>query len=200
MPQPPAECGINYKLGGESWLDEKDRTPHRWSWEAWHGPLFDNKPDGHLAGTHSVKMDYVPGERRCLLTTWAVHSGFDIWKPTALHRAFIEKHPIRETFEFWHAGLGTPKPEWAGKSRPGRFLPNHLRPLMPVFEIVSVKAERVQEISPDDCRAEGMPVENNDVGVRYGFGQLWNSINESRGYGWQVNPWVWGVTFNEVTP
>ena len=70
---------------------------------------------------------------------------------------------------------------------------------MPVVEIVSVRAERVQDITPNDCRAEGMTAKNNDIGVRYAFGQLWNSINEKRGYGWYVNPWVWVIGFKRIT-
>lgn len=66
------------------------------------------------------------------------------------------------------------------------------------LEIESVRVERVQEITPNDCRAEGIGDDFNDVGARYCFGQLWNSINEHRGFGWDVNPWVWAITFRRV--
>jgi hypothetical protein len=140
------------------------------------------------------RCDYKVGEVRCLLTTWAVSKEYDHLKPTALNvHAFMKRSSI------WHAGMGE-RPEWCGKSRPGRFLPNSLRPLMPDIEIISVRAERVQDITPADCRAEGMPAANNDIGVRYGFGQLWNSINEKRGYGWAKNPWVWRIEFKRISP
>jgi hypothetical protein len=66
------------------------------------------------------------------------------------------------------------------------------------LEVKAVRVERVQEITPDDCRAEGVGDSLRDVGARYVFGQLWNSINEARGYGWAVNPWVWVVEFERV--
>jgi hypothetical protein len=27
---------------------------------------------------------------------------------------------------------------------------------------------------------------------------LWDSINASRGFGWDVNPWVWVIEFRKV--
>lgn len=64
------------------------------------------------------------------------------------------------------------------------------------LEIVHVRVERVQEITPDDIAAEGLP--------RLGYSsldswiELWDSINAQRGYGWDVNPWVWVVEFRRV--
>lgn len=30
------------------------------------------------------------------------------------------------------------------------------------------------------------------------FGTLWESINAKRGFGWDINPWVWAVEFKVV--
>ena len=30
------------------------------------------------------------------------------------------------------------------------------------------------------------------------FEDLWDSINAKRGYGWDVNPWVWVIEFKSV--
>jgi hypothetical protein len=35
---------------------------------------------------------------------------------------------------------------------------------------------------------------------RMAFANLWNSINEKRGYGWDMNPWVWVVEFEVSKP
>lgn len=39
------------------------------------------------------------------------------------------------------------------------------------------------------------------VEYRQSFALLWDQINQSRGYGWDLNPWVWAVSFKvlEVT-
>jgi hypothetical protein len=66
------------------------------------------------------------------------------------------------------------------------------------LEVVSVRVERVDDISPSDCRAEGVGIMLNDLGARYAFGSLWNEINDARGYGWNMNPWVWVVEFRRI--
>jgi hypothetical protein len=66
------------------------------------------------------------------------------------------------------------------------------------LEVVAVRVEKIQDITPNDCRAEGMPATNTDIGARYAFGMLWNIINASRGYGWDANPFVWVVEFKVV--
>ncbi len=72
------------------------------------------------------------------------------------------------------------------------------------LEVVNVRVERLQEISQDDARAEGMPPADPDELVSWKpvgwFSTLWDSINEKRGYGWDVNPWVWVVEFKPTNP
>lgn len=71
------------------------------------------------------------------------------------------------------------------------------------LEVTGVRVERVQEISPEDAIAEGaMHPEASPAGLsaRRVFGELWNSINAKRGFGWDVNPWVWVVEFKRIDP
>ena len=37
-----------------------------------------------------------------------------------------------------------------------------------------------------------------DVSARDAFRNLWDSINEKRGFGWNANPWVWALTFKRL--
>ena len=152
----------------------------------------------------AIPCDYRVGERRCLLTTWATNPTFNEFCPTVIGDLYDHERRVRDDFKFWHAGMG-PRPDGFGKNRPGRFLPNMLRHLMPVFEVVSVRAERVQSISEEDAKAEGVElIEGNPRrhdGLDYSseFASLWDSINAKRGFGWSVNPWVWVITFKRVT-
>jgi len=82
------------------------------------------------------------------------------------------------------------------------------------LEVVSVRVERVQEISEEDAIAEGMVAEGwttppaGSIGLpdkiktaRYPIGQfagLWDSLNAKRGYGWDQNPWVWRIAFKKI--
>jgi hypothetical protein len=76
------------------------------------------------------------------------------------------------------------------------------------LEVTAVRVERVCDISFDDIHAEGvrgdghpeidMPHRDDEHSARIYFGELWDSINEKRGYGWEVDPWVWVVEFQRV--
>lgn len=65
------------------------------------------------------------------------------------------------------------------------------------LKVKDVQVERVQDITVDDIFSEGV---NNGVyrtseGHKKDFADLWNYINEKRGFGWDENPLVWVVEF-----
>ena len=60
------------------------------------------------------------------------------------------------------------------------------------LEIVSVRVERLQDISVEDCRAEGGAY-TSPLDVRAWYRALWESINGPGS--WEANPWVWVVEF-----
>lgn len=69
------------------------------------------------------------------------------------------------------------------------------------LEVTGVRVERVKDITLDGVFSEGITaaaassVNRNPVGY---FRNLWDTINAKRGYGWDVNPWVWVVEFKRV--
>lgn len=81
-----------------------------------------------------------------------------------------------------------------------------------LLEIVSVRVERLQEISAADATAEGMtPKLRSDLGwashepsaegfmlneARHTYLKLWEAINGPGS--WAANPWVWAVEFKRV--
>jgi hypothetical protein len=79
------------------------------------------------------------------------------------------------------------------------------------LEVTGVRVERLQDISNRDSLAEGL-MNVGGVGAKYGvhgttfwsddpreaYRRLWDSLNAARGYGWDVNPWVWVVEFRKV--
>jgi len=62
------------------------------------------------------------------------------------------------------------------------------------LEITNVRIEEVQDIGETDAMAEGV-IPGADEHYLTAFVRLWDSINAKRGYGWDVNPWVWVIEF-----
>lgn len=102
---------------------------------------------------------------------------------------FVAQPKDRETLGFWN--------------RPSIFMPKWAVRI--VLEIVKVRAQRLQEISEADILAEGITVDRvakwtktswaDMPTLHSAWGVLWDSINAERGYGWDINPWVWAITF-----
>ena len=75
--------------------------------------------------------------------------------------------------------------------------------------IISVRPERLQDITEQDAQAEGVDgsytnLGNGDFDVwmpKDEFRTLWNSLNGDR-HPWSSNPWVWRIEYerNEVKP
>jgi len=88
-----------------------------------------------------------------------------------------------------------------GKWRPSIFMPRWASRI--TLEVVNVRVERVRDIKDDDAKAEGATLDNSGrlEGIGNfvdGFAIVWDKINKKRGFGWDVNPWVWVVEFKVV--
>jgi hypothetical protein len=64
-----------------------------------------------------------------------------------------------------------------------------------VLEIVSVRVERLQEISADDALAEGIVLEEGQTPVQ-AYRAVWERINGEGS--WAANPLVWVVEFSRL--
>ena len=117
----------------------------------------------------------------------------------------------------WVSTHGTPlrkdgQPMKLGR-KPAMHMPRWLSAeAWPALTVKRVWAERVQEISEADSKAEGVgtrsyswpentPVsEARDVGGLYrnGFRSLWDSIYAAKGHGWDANGFVWCCEFEPL--
>lgn len=99
-------------------------------------------------------------------------------------------------------------PDWVGKMRPSIFMPRAACRIL--LEITDVRVERLQDITEEQARAEGIIDGGcNNCGNHEpcgcecpapsaidSFVHLWNST----GGDWDANPWVWVIEFKRVTP
>lgn len=159
-PQPPSECSIHYMLGAESWLPESERSPLRHHWEAWGGELFDNRPDGHLCGSHTVRCPYgAPGDR---LWVRERHQRFDkgscdqhVWYTAGRNdNSYVARtRPEIDQDAPWPRDAAGPA-GGAVYGVPSIHMPRWASRIL--LEIVSVRVERLRDISEDDARSEGI--------------------------------------------
>ncbi len=89
-------------------------------------------------------------------------------------------------------------PWWKGKTLSPLFLSAYVARTF--LKIVSVRPERLQEISRDDIRAEGLLLPpaprftpNKFSELHQEYAALWDSINKD--FPWASNPFVWRIEF-----
>ena len=129
---------------------------------------------------------------------------------------------VREAFDFLPSG-GPDQPTaceivyWANGAIEPRIAPPDYNPMvyahekirpsihMPrwasriTLEITGVRVERLQDISKDDAKAEGvdaLPMETRRATAKADFHALWESINGAGS--WDANPWVWVLEFRRL--
>ncbi len=86
--------------------------------------------------------------------------------------------------EKWHSPIFMPR--WASRV---------------TLEITGIRVERVQEITEEDARDEGVkPFMIDAFHATYlrPFELTWDSLNAKRGFGWESNPFVWVIGFKTI--
>ena len=87
---------------------------------------------------------------------------------------------------------------WEPKWMPSIHMPKALARIW--LEITGVRLERIQEITPDDCIAEGAwPVEQRELGRGHEAVSAFRELWESTGCDWDANPWVWAIDFKVLS-
>jgi len=172
------------------------------------------KPQPVVAPTPDDRCPYgEPGTTLWVRETWASteQAGFHPSDAGIVYRA---TDPDWSDYEGWKWKPSIFMPRWASRI---------------TLEVTAVRVELAQEISVNDCLAEGivgteqwdkvppdsvrdhcelpMTPEALDAAIEKGWGDyttaafhdLWDSINKKRGFGWAENPWVWVVEFRRIT-
>jgi len=122
--------------------------------------------------------------------------------------AAFEKYWIQSSDDCIEAGVATDcngDYHWEPGQSPCRKRPSIHMPRWAsriTLEIVSVRIERLQDISEADAIAEGAPWSAcgspQEGSHKAGYAALWESINGAGS--WDANPLVWVVEFKKVTP
>ncbi len=196
-PQPPRGCFFVMNGAGDKALCMQAGG----SLKPWFVPPRATSADTFLSCPYGV-----PGDHLWVRETWGaspvISWGEDSYLSVRYRAGGNEKKSPKSWKLSPHSGQWRPSihmPRWASRL---------------TLEVVSVRVERVQEISEEDARAEGAetyrgisPEQSlpgpgfNDARLgdephRLPFAVLWDSINGKRpGCSWDANPWVWVLEF-----
>ncbi|WP_063901872.1 hypothetical protein [Burkholderia pseudomultivorans] len=144
----------------------------------------------------------------------------ETWKPRISHSCALDTCGCADVWvDYQAAGDGVYFPErkidenWTmpEAAMKGRWIPSIHMPRWAsriTLEITGVRAERLQSISEPDARAEGVTIADHHLrGYRAdayrppsirACHELWDSLNATRGHGWDTNPWVWVIEFKRI--
>lgn len=164
-----------------------------------------------------------PGDRLWVRETFTLETNFNIEDESVYPPPFSDGRPVNRIEDdawgdYWeqpHYKATDPAPELVyedmGECESGvrwrspRFMPRWASRI--TLEAVSVRAERLQDISATDIEAEGVDClyepDTRALSNHYNrqiFQTAWNKINAKRGFSWDMNPWVWVIEFKKVQP
>jgi hypothetical protein len=147
----------------------------------------------------------VPGDELWVKETWRVSNRWDAIKPSALpfsggmtimyaaggsrahdaNHVYVNDDSYPETL-----------PTWAAKTRVSIHMPRAASRIQ--LRITEVRCERLQEISEADATAEGVEPAQCCHAHYHGYRLLWEKINGAGS--WEMNPFVWAISFERVRP
>lgn len=159
--------------------------------------------DGYGEGFY--KLPYQPGDLLYVRETWGISNLDDESKMAYIvYRASEEQknegcrevHLPDEKFEKMYESMAESEPEW----RPSIHMPKEAARIW--LKVTNVRVERLQDITADDIRSEGLSsiavhAGNMEIALKE-WKKLWNSTikkSDLDRYGWDANPWVWVIEF-----
>ena len=155
-----------------------------------------------LSNVHDFPLDLCPygqpGNRLWVRETWRAHLCAGRSSERIHYAADGSACPIDgEIIKPWRPSIFMPR--WASRI---------------TLEITGIRVQRLQEIQPEQCVAEGVVKQidgtdlySNAVSPGYAhthypqalFHKLWDAMNAKRGFAWYKNPWVWSISFRRIT-
>ncbi|BBP60419.1 hypothetical protein [Pseudomonas sp. St316] len=164
---------------------------------------------GYVADPANSLCPYgLPGDRLWVRETWVADAQLDAVAPRELSQGEPILYPADGAVRQSGCSMISP-----GKGRPSIHMPRWVSRIL--LDITEVRVERLQEISEEQAKAEGVRLMRDGSGTwvsregpgrlvtpwttaKEAFGDLWNSINGTDA--WDANPWVWVVEFKRATP
>jgi hypothetical protein len=155
-----------------------------------------------------LRLSYAPGDRLWVREVWRTMDGLDDQGPASIAASCLSAGYPQPWAPIQYEADGA-RDNWIADPHTFGAKPGRLRsPLhMPrwasrlTLRLTDVRVERVQEISVEDCKAEGVEPRGGmhgylGAGYRPAFRQLWEDINGPGA--WDRNEWVWVLRFDVI--
>ena len=147
------------------------------------------------AGWRERDTPYAPGDRLWVRECWRTASAYDDLSPSQMGGEEPIRYEADQTWQTWGWG----RPHSTGRHRAARHMPRWASRLTLI--VTEVRVQRLQEISEDDARAEGVGStltrfpDGGSIGhpASWHFEQLWGQIHGPDA--WDANPWVAAISF-----
>lgn len=133
----------------------------------------------------------IVGNRLWVRESWRVSSAHDDVSPNQLPTDISVEYPATCHID-----------KLLGRKRPSIHMPRWASRM--ILEITGIRVERLKDITPEDCSAEGCEPSTEAMSAhgdsRYALYQsyfdLWEQINGKGS--WDKNPWVWVIEFKRI--
>ena len=190
------------RVNGLDWVNE---LPDEWEFVSLENNAAKFKRVGVPPEICTLSCRYgPPGTILWVRENWYVGRGYNGVKPRDI--------PAGRMVKRGYMGDG-PRPEWAGRVRPSMHMPRWL--CRYELEVLKIGVERVQSITEDGAKREGVQpgifrdgpntekgefhLEHNIHGSHLaGFKFTWMTLNGRQS--WDLNPWVWVISFKLKNP
>lgn len=136
-----------------------------------------------------------PGDRLWVRESWGAHFMWDTVRPISIPNDGKSCVFYQADGAIVGGCSATQRKRW----RPSIHMPRWMSRI--TLEVVSVRVERLQDITETDAMAEGVEWKDHAGLAKYTarklYQTLWLLINGLDS--WEANPWVWVVEFKRVT-
>ncbi len=185
-------------------LEEVNKNPNDWKFDRYAADMaFDQI--GVIFSNDNEEI-YIPfkanvGDVFWVRENYYTASNWDHWKPSMLKSVNVEVFYVADLPNY-----DIPRPLSRGKIRPCIFLPKEYSRIF--LKIKSIRVERLQDISEEDAKAEGVSAVRPGLWYNYlvydsywtspvySFETLWISINGKESM--NLNPFVFVYEFEQI--
>jgi hypothetical protein len=156
---------------------------------------FDCELRFHTDNVAEIKCPFgQPGDRLWVRETWVSHDDEYFYAADCGHDVVMTDDN----------GFPLDKIKW----RPSIHMPREASRIL--LEIDEIRVERVQGITEEDAKAEGIAFDGmakcykpfsliSTQNARCGFKVIWDFVYSGKGLGSETNPWVWVVKFHRIS-